>query len=219
MLICPKCNEKYTEGAFCEVCGTPLINEATGNAPAANKVIEEPSPKGFIALGIGAIVIAVASIVGVAFLMMHKPDPTPVNDSEIESAAEVQTEADDVEEITIQEEYDEVLEVPTSQVTVNIQDYADTGYIIPDSSTRYLSRSDFSHLSKDELRIARNEIYARHGRMFNDSFLQSYFNSQSWYRGTIAPSNFQDNYMLNEIEKYNTKLIKDYEISMGYVSQ
>ena len=38
--------------------------------------------------------------------------------------------------------------------------------------------------------IARNEIYARHGRKFNDSELQAYFNSKSWYKGTVNPEDF-----------------------------
>ena len=36
-------------------------------------------------------------------------------------------------------------------------------YILPDSSSRILSDSEVSGLSKEELRLARNEIFARHG--------------------------------------------------------
>ena len=74
-----------------------------------------------------------------------------------------------------------------------------------------LSASDLYGLSKDQLRIARNEIYARHGRMFNDASLQAYFNSKSWYRGTIAPSNFRDDSMLTKLERDNIKLIQSFE--------
>ena len=34
------------------------------------------------------------------------------------------------------------------------------GFIIPDSSTRYLTEDDLIGLSKEQLEIARNEIYA-----------------------------------------------------------
>lgn len=54
-------------------------------------------------------------------------------------------------------------------------------YVLPDSANRKLKKSDLKGLSKEELRIARNEIYARHGRMFDDKNLQKYFDSQSWY--------------------------------------
>ena len=83
-------------------------------------------------------------------------------------------------------------------------------YIFSDSSTRYLSYSDLSGLTTWELKIARNEIYARRGRMFNDSDLQNYFDSCSWYTGYIQPDNFDDK-ILNKIETANAQLIKKYE--------
>ena len=61
-------------------------------------------------------------------------------------------------------------------------------YVLPDSANRKLKKSDLKGLSKEELRIARNEIYARHGRMFDDKNLQKYFDSQSWYEGTVHSS-------------------------------
>ncbi|WP_304406491.1 YARHG domain-containing protein, partial [uncultured Clostridium sp.] len=44
--------------------------------------------------------------------------------------------------------------------------YKDNYFIIPDSSIRYLSEDDLRGLNKDQLEIARNEIYARHGYQF-----------------------------------------------------
>ena len=88
--------------------------------------------------------------------------------------------------------------------------YAVNGYIFYDSDSRYLTTSDLSGLSSLELKIARNEIYARHGRLFKDSSIQNYFNSCSWYNGYISPDSF-DNSILNSVEAYNIKLIKSYE--------
>ncbi len=84
------------------------------------------------------------------------------------------------------------------------------GYILPGSSTRLLTESEVSSLSKDELRLARNEIFARHGRRFDDPELQAYFDSKSWYNGTIDPDDFSES-MLSETEKKNIDLIKKYE--------
>ena len=83
-------------------------------------------------------------------------------------------------------------------------------YIIPDSDTRLLTEDDLRSLSDWELKVARNEIYARHGRMFASQELQDYFNSKSWYRGFIAPEAFDESY-LSEIEKKNAELIKQVE--------
>ncbi|MDZ4910730.1 YARHG domain-containing protein, partial [Clostridium perfringens] len=82
--------------------------------------------------------------------------------------------------------------------------YEVDGYIFSDSDVRYLTASDLSGLSSWELKLARNEIYARHGRLFKDSSLQNYFNSCTWYNGYISPDDFNDD-SLNSVEKYNVK--------------
>lgn len=89
--------------------------------------------------------------------------------------------------------------------------YKQDGYIFADSDSRYLTISDLEKLSSKELRLARNEIYARNGRKFNDKELQNYFNGCSWYRGTIAPDDFDDERMLNKYERANAYLILEYE--------
>lgn len=88
-------------------------------------------------------------------------------------------------------------------------------YILPDSDACYLTKKDLQGLSKEECRIARNEIFARHGRKFDDEELQAYFDSCSWYAGTVAPEDFDDS-VLNAYEKANRDLIVEYEQEMGY---
>ena len=62
------------------------------------------------------------------------------------------------------------------------------------------------NMTSEDLRLAKNEIYARHGRRFKDSELQAYFDSQPWYNGTIEPEAFDEG-VLNEIEKDNIKIL------------
>lgn len=88
--------------------------------------------------------------------------------------------------------------------------YAVDGYILYDSDVNYLTEADLQNLSNWELKIARNEIYARKGRLFDNSSLQQYFDACSWYYGHISPNNFNDN-SLNEVEKYNVNLIGKFE--------
>lgn len=88
------------------------------------------------------------------------------------------------------------------------------GYIISYSSDVLLTSSDIQGLSKQQLRYARNEIYARHGRKFQSQDLRNYFNSKSWYRGVIEPSNFNDKTMLTNIEIKNIQFLKSVEDSM-----
>lgn len=92
---------------------------------------------------------------------------------------------------------------------------SDNGYILPDSAIRNLTKADLEGLSAEECKIARNEIYARHGRKFDDEGLQSYFDSCDWYQGTVEPGDFQES-SLSETEIANRNLIIEYEKEKGY---
>ncbi|MBP1745016.1 MAG: domain/zinc-ribbon domain [Firmicutes bacterium] len=82
-------------------------------------------------------------------------------------------------------------------------------YILPDSSTRYLAESEISSLSKEQLALARNEIFARHGYLFQTQKYADYFNSKSWY---VQNPNFSgDLEELNAYEQYNINLIQKAE--------
>jgi membrane-associated protein TcaA len=79
-------------------------------------------------------------------------------------------------------------------------------YLIPDSNYSYLTHADIAGFSKSELRLARNEIYARYGYIFKSQDLQNYFNSQDWY----SP-NPSYNGELSSLEKSNVDFIKSFE--------
>lgn len=83
-------------------------------------------------------------------------------------------------------------------------------YILLDSSDRYLSQRDLEGMTAESLRLARNEIYARHGRAFQTEDLNAYFSAQPWYDGYISAEDFDDS-VLNEYEKANLDLIKSVE--------
>ena len=94
-------------------------------------------------------------------------------------------------------------------------------YLIPGddkSSNRYekaqYTIQNLSVLDSYGLKITRNEIYARHGRIFNDQELQEYFQRQNWYVPQTASNDFDDS-CLNEVEKYNIQLISTYEQQAG----
>lgn len=55
------------------------------------------------------------------------------------------------------------------------------GYILPNSDKEPLTSYDLKNMSKEQLALARNEIFARHGYKFGEPF-KSYFESKSWYR-------------------------------------
>ena len=84
------------------------------------------------------------------------------------------------------------------------------GYILPYSNSRALTDADLRYLSKDSLRLARNEIYARYGRVFADKTVQDYFNGKSWYQKlTKLPQGKEP--ALSQLELANIDMIKQYE--------
>ena len=74
-------------------------------------------------------------------------------------------------------------------------------------STEVLSEDILFDLFTEDLRVLRNEIYARHGRIFKDAELQKYFAAQAWYQPNPE---FKDE-QLSEIEIRNLAAIRKAE--------
>ncbi len=77
----------------------------------------------------------------------------------------------------------------------------------PEGSNRYLKSGDLEGKSLWELKVMRNEIFARHGYKFKSEEMKSYFNKQKWYE----PRYDDVTSKLTEIENANIKMIKQYE--------
>lgn len=92
-----------------------------------------------------------------------------------------------------------------------ISSYATDSYVIPTSSQKLLTEADLAGLTKAQLDLARNEIFARHGRVFKRQELQKYFESKTWYKKN-ASYNYTNDYLnLSDIEVKNAKFILAYE--------
>lgn len=100
--------------------------------------------------------------------------------------------------------------------TVVVREPSDS-YVLPNSASHSYSTSELSHLTDWELYLARNEIYARHGRRFNNDDLQRYFNAQSWYTPLYSPEDFdaRSGSILNRVEQENASTILSLEQSRG----
>jgi hypothetical protein len=78
-----------------------------------------------------------------------------------------------------------------------------------DSSTRLLSPAEVMSKGPTTLRVARNEIYARKGRKFNDPWLRDWFSRYAWYRPLY------DTVQLNPTEQANVDLLAKAEARYG----
>lgn len=97
---------------------------------------------------------------------------------------------------------------PPNQPPQNRKRYGSVPGDFPEGSTRYISYSDVAGLSKWQLSVMRNEIYARHGYIFTQNMsIKNHFERQSWY----VPMYYNVDGFLSKTEKYNINFIKKYE--------
>ena len=138
------------------------------------------------------------------------PEPT----QETSPAQEAETTVEPTQQVTPEPTQEAAVQEQHREAEVNdaetASDTENSDYVIPDSSTRYLTNTDLTGLSEWQMRIARNEIYARHGRIFKSDDLADYFASKSWYTPSVSADQFDNSY-LNAIEIENLKLITAYE--------
>ncbi|HBI93259.1 MAG TPA: hypothetical protein DDY58_13045, partial [Terrisporobacter glycolicus] len=82
-------------------------------------------------------------------------------------------------------------------------------YFIVDSDSRYLTETELSVYTNEELGFIRNEIFARYGYVFKNHKYANYFSEKSWY---TPDSTFQGNEEdFNNYEIKNIELIKSLE--------
>ena len=89
-------------------------------------------------------------------------------------------------------------------------------YIFPYANERLIARGEYESLDAASLRLAINEIYARHGRQYDTPDLNEYFSSKSWYRPQYSKSEFDkiENQVLNSYERENIKILTGYRDSL-----
>jgi serine/threonine-protein kinase len=74
-----------------------------------------------------------------------------------------------------------------------------------------LKGEDLSGLTPQQLRLLRNAVFARYGRVFEAGELQQYFQSRPWYR---ARRDYNDK-ALTAVDRANADLVKAYEETGG----
>ena len=93
-------------------------------------------------------------------------------------------------------------------------DISSADYIFP-SDRQYITESDMAGWDQKTALLARNEIFARHGYVFQTQEIQNYFAAKSWY----TPNSSYDGSDLSDVEKANVDTISAYEQKMGWAEQ
>jgi hypothetical protein len=78
----------------------------------------------------------------------------------------------------------------------------------PQTSLQVLTDGDFAGLTCPDLRLMRNEIYARHGHIFVSGDMRDHFAAQPWYHPQVADATG----LLTPVEKENIALVMKREM-------
>lgn len=97
--------------------------------------------------------------------------------------------------------------VPEEEV---IENYTDE-YILPYSDSKYLKKADVKDLPLNMVSLAKDELYARHGRIYNDAYIQAHFDECGWYTAIYTEqewNEYGDSYFFNKYEKKNRDFLE-----------
>lgn len=220
-MFCTKCGNQLEEGErFCTRCGASA-EDGTAPIPAVSSQVTfaqgacEPagaqanSGRSHTVLIIVIAVAVIAVVLAFAFFML------PVfQGNDVQSAPESATapaSSSDAGTSTSSAASTSSSSSSSASTSSSSSVRANAEYILPESNSRVYSEREFWPLSDYELFIARNEIFARRGRMFDSDILKEYFSAQPWYTGTYPPDEFDSKVTLNEYEKQNANNILELE--------
>ena len=231
MKMCRNCGAMMDDDSlYCPECGMKQEEQNSYGQEQTPYSQENWTP--YKKKGGGAVVVVVFLLIGVLIVggigfgiyrLTHPQRSIVAEYEEEDRGSSSEAEENNADESTDEEyDYDSGIQ---SRGDADSQDNTDTyqspdtytaepDYIIPYSNQRLLGESDVAGLSLREINYAKNEIYARHGRKFDSQELQNYFNSKSWYHGTIEPENFTES-MLSDIEKKNAEYLSKVEFSIS----
>ena len=182
-MYCEHCGYRNVDEAqFCENCGSPLtpvrppVRQMDNGGKRDNKVV--------MIVGIVAGVLALAAVTFgvVSYLNQQSPDTDTTA-----STSAVGVDPDNGYDEGYDEGYSDGLNDGGGSYdggnsyddSSNIYGHDDD--IISYSSQELLTWDDIDYLSDWQIQYAANEIYARHGAIFEDQDVRNYFYSKSWY--------------------------------------
>lgn len=229
-MFCEKCGTEIPDNAkFCEKCGALVEPELQGHT-------EGVSYKKWILGGIIGGVAVVAVVVAMLFatgILGSKRETLQTStggggkqNTGVSEATSQPTEQPTATPVITSSPIPEPTETPMESEETDIDDSQILGdepeseneeegeYIFPYSDSEYLTKSEVKKLSANEINLAKNELYARHGRKFEREDLQEYFEGCSWYTPIYTAKEWDkygDSYFFNKYEIKNRNLLKKWE--------
>lgn len=233
-MFCGKCGKQIEDHAkFCPYCGAETGVEIENKkvrrkaAPTPGKITEAPEKREKSKSKVGIVIaglVGVCAIAGGAWFMGKESGfsknaaaapETSVEELIMEESSEASSEEETTETAgeTVTESITETESLEETE-EVHACGTLKDDYILPDCATRYYTKDEIASLTLEEIYVARNEIYARHGREFKTEELAEYFSEKSWYNPVYTPEEFDamGDSVFNEYEIANRTLLLEYEV-------
>ncbi|MEK6263439.1 MAG: YARHG domain-containing protein [Clostridium sp.] len=222
---CSKCGFQIDDSTkFCPKCGDEMIQDnllyqekisiTYENGTQEEDTLETITPKKNKLLRSFVIIFSLILIlvsVGYAsyyfsfekynIITPKKSDKSPLKRIDTTSQEKISDKVSDIPASTV--------ETDTTKSNHDAKSDGDANYIFTKSSSEKLLESVLATLSKENLALARNEIYARHGYVFKSQPLNSYFDSKTWYKPNTSFKGLNGDF--NAVESYNINLITKHE--------
>lgn len=232
---CPTCQKVvYEQTQFCVHDGTPLpdetiflLSDLVVSTPTKSSV---PAQKTNILIPIliaffAAVLVGGIGCLGYSILSGNLSIGKSNHNESIQTVSE-QPEREDTsaaqQSQTAEKEHQSVVadDSEDEELLQELEEQDRSGvdpieYFVLNSDCQYFTEADLEGFDAEMCRLARNGIYARMGRKFQDQALTDYFLQYSWYAPTINPNDFTDA-MLNEYQAANRDLIVAYETKRGF---
>jgi len=209
---CINCGNKLAPGLkFCNMCGKQINNVENNKEKLEKEIYLVQKKSKTKRVSLVAMIAVFAMLIGIASYIAFSKGVLPINNSNTKPNKNVSQNTEPSNITSQNKEVNNSNSKSSSQnsdTNNNVQTNT-SEYILPESNTRYLTDSEISSMSKDQLVLARNEIFARYGYVFNSKVYSDYFSSKSWYKSN--PLYKSDVDTLNVYERYNASLIQRYE--------
>ena len=208
-IVCWSCGAVVpASNRFCTACGADMDEmPTTGRGVRA----AQKQKKSHTGLWITLICILIAAIAAFAVLFFTGAldDVLGVDREDTEESDRRDDDDEDDEDTKESAAKTEESAAPSEEPEASAEpsEKPEPDYLLPDSATRALTEADLEGLSWRELCLARNEIFARHGRIFKTPEIAEYFNSKDWYDGRYSEVT------LSSLETNNVNFIIAYENS------
>ena len=239
---CPNCGAPtYEDSMVCEMCGQRLdAYDDAGEVYDAYEVrqpqYEQPRTMNYAdrevkksgsnsTLIVVIVVIIVALAAGIAAFFLFRDNFIPPKEDDPQTSLVEEQKKDNIttkSDKTSEPAASPVTTAPPAPTTPPVSSTRSEVNTNPGnneymyaSNIKVLSQSDLSSLTQAETRLLLNEIYARHGYIFQTREYSDYFSRKAWYTPRYT-SQSDAEAQFNSIEMQNKNIISNYEKSKGW---